>query len=221
MAIDVARLGGGCNLQVPLQGGSSVTQTVAVGNIYVAFTAFNYNQMGTLISSQILFSRSADCGNHLEYAQLRSAQATIASTKVRPSQSIPRRVFVYVAWRRFGSPNRADAIVAVASISAGQWFTPAIPVITLPKFDPVHPATGPNGPFSFFDQGTTSGSMRMDAFPSLAVGRQWQIGYSRTDLPSMGAARRWPKGRGADRLGKLAGLRFAGCLHFRSTMEQY
>jgi len=168
MAIDVARLGGGCNLQVPLQGGSSVTQTVAVGNIYVAFTAFNYNQMGTLISSQILFSRSADCGTTWSTPTTLSASdnslnqgATIAID--------PQTGFVYVAWRRFGSPNRADAIVAVASISAGQWFTPAIPVITLPKFDPVHPATGPNGPFSFFDQGTTSGSMRMDAFPSLAV----------------------------------------------------
>jgi len=168
MAIDVARLGGGCSLQVPLPGGSSVTQTVAVGNIYVAFTAFNYNQMGTLISSQILFSRSADCGTTWSTPTTLSASdnslnqgATIAID--------PQTGFVYVAWRRFASPNRADAIVAAASISGGQWFTPALPVITLPKFDPVHPATGPNGPFSFFDQGTTGGSMRMDAFPSLAV----------------------------------------------------
>src|SRR4029077_19556325 len=168
MAIDVLRGGGGCTFPVPLPGGSSVTQSVAVGNVYVAFTAFNYNQMGTLISSQILFSRSADCGAHWSTPVALSASdnslnqgATIAID--------PQTGFVYVAWRRFASPNHSDAIVAAASISGGQWFTPAVPVIVLPKFDPTHPPIGPNGPFSFFDQDTTGTRMRMEAFPSLAA----------------------------------------------------
>jgi hypothetical protein len=173
MAIDVSRHGSGCTLPVPLPGGGSVNQSVAVGNIYIAFTAFNYNQMGTLTSSQILLSRSADCGaTWSRPITLSAADDDDGSNILNQGATIaidPQTGFVYVAWRRFATPHHPDAIVAAASISGGQWFTPAVPVITLPKFDPSNPPIRAGGPFSFFDQGTTGSSMRMDAFPSLAV----------------------------------------------------
>jgi len=182
MAIDVARHGGGCNLQVPLPGGSSVTQTVAVGNIYMAFTAFTYNQMGTLLSSQILFSRSVDCGATWSTPVNLTATDDLFDTdqdSLNQGATIaidPQTGFVYVAWRRFATSEHTDAIVAAASINGGQGFTPGVPVITLPKFNPSQPPTGPNGPFSFFDEDTTGTRMRMEAFPSLAVANSGKAG---------------------------------------------
>jgi len=148
-----------------------VAQSVAVGNIYIAFTAFNYSQVGVLLSSQILFSRSSDCGvTWSTPIALTASDDDNSSLNQGPTIAIdPRTGFVYVAWRRFATPNHSDAIVAAASISGGQWFTPAVPVITLPAFDPKHPPTGPNGPFSFFDQVTSGTAMRTNAYPSLAV----------------------------------------------------
>jgi len=172
MAIDIVRGGGGCTLQVPQPPPNGVvTQSVAVGNIYVAFTAFNYSQVGVLLSSQILFSRSSDCGTTWSTPIILTANDDDNdSLNQGPTIAIdPRTGFVYVAWRRFATANHRDAIVAVASISGGHWFTPAVPVITLPRFDPNHPLTGSNGPFSFFDQGTSGTSMRTNAYPSLAV----------------------------------------------------
>jgi hypothetical protein len=179
MAIDIERLGGrGCTLPVPQPPPKgAVAQSLAVGNIYVAFTAFN----STATTSQILFSRSSDCGT--TWSKPIDLTATDDffdrdhdSLNQGPTIAIdPETGFVYVAWRRFATREHRDAIVAAASINGGQWFTPGIPVITLPPFDPSHPPTGPNGPFSFFDQGTSTTLFRTNAFPSLAVadsGRQ-------------------------------------------------
>jgi alpha-tubulin suppressor-like RCC1 family protein len=172
MAIDVARFGApGCTLHVPGPDGVTVTQSVAAGNIYVAFTAFN----STATSSQILFSRSTDCGATWSKPINLTATDDLFdrdqdSLNQGPTIAIdPQTGFVYVAWRRFATREHGNAIVAAASINGGQWFTPGIPVITLPPFDPNHPPTGPNGPFSFFDQGTSTTLFRTSAFPSLAV----------------------------------------------------
>jgi uncharacterized protein YjbI with pentapeptide repeats len=178
MAIDVSRHGASCTLPVPQPDapGGSVTQSLAVGNIYVAFTAFNYNQVGTLLSSQILFSRSVDCGATWSKPVNLTARDDLFDTdqdsiNQGPTIAIdPETGFVYVAWRRFRTGEHSDAIVATASFNGGQSFLPGIPVITLPPFSSKNP-TGP----SFFDQGTnyqgtTGTSMRIDAFPTLAVG---------------------------------------------------
>jgi len=172
MAIDIERGGAGCTLQVPQPPPNGVvTQSVGVGNIYIAFTAFNYSQAGVLLSSQILFSRSSDCGATWSTPiTLTANDDDDNSLNQGPTIAIdPRTGFVYVAWRRFATQFHRDAIVAAASISGGRWFTPAVPVITLAAFDPNHPPTGPNGPFSFFDQVTSGTAMRTNAYPSLAV----------------------------------------------------
>jgi alpha-tubulin suppressor-like RCC1 family protein/uncharacterized protein YjbI with pentapeptide repeats len=181
MAIDIARGPTNCNIHVPQPDapGGSVAQSLAVGNIYVAFTAFNYNNVGVLLSSQILFSRSVDCGVHWSTPIDLTATDDLSdkdhdSINQGPTIAIdPETGFVYVAWRRFRTLEHSDAIVGTASISGGQSFLPGIPIITLPPYN----AAKPTGP-SFFDQGTDyqningqaiGSSMRINAFPTLAV----------------------------------------------------
>ena len=169
LAVDVPRPGAPtCRLQVAQPGGT-VPQTFAAGNVYIVYTKFFLNSAGTPIYSQILFSRSTDCGSTW------SAPAPILALDEwkHPNASLhqgaivqvdPQAGFVYVAWRRFKTAAFPDSILIAASIDRKS-VLPGIPVVTLPPYSAGSPYP------SFFDnlQATTATAMRTNAFPALAV----------------------------------------------------
>ncbi len=173
IAVDVPRFGAGtCTLQVsqPGQPGGTVTQSFAAGNVYLAYTKITTDQFGNVTSSQILFSRSLDCGATWSPPIPLTASDELDdpnNNSINQGAAIqvdPQVGFVYVAWRRFRTAYHPDSIMGTASIDGGRTFFPSIPIVTLPPFDPNNP-TAP----SFFDQGTTFTSFRTNAFPALAV----------------------------------------------------
>src|SRR5215468_3245719 len=138
LAVDVPRPGAPtCNLQVGQPGGA-VQQTFKAGNVYIVYTKFFLNSAGTPIYSQILFSRSTDCGSTW------SAPAPIVALDEwkRPNSSLhqgaivqvdPQAGFVYVAWRRFKTTSFPDSLLIAASIDR-KTVLPGIPVVTLPAY---------------------------------------------------------------------------------------
>ena len=194
-----------CALNVPQpdQPGGSVTQTFAAGHVYLAYSSIVKDPVtGVVTSSQLLFTRSLDCGatwsspialganDEGEDRSKRSFNqgATIQIDPERSSpiarggndegedqskrsinqgatiQIDPETGWVYIAWRRFRTAYHPDSIMGTLSFDGGRTFLPAIPIVTLPPYNP----QSPNSP-SFFDQATTRGSFRTNAFPALAV----------------------------------------------------
>src|SRR6267142_5022269 len=183
IAVDVPRAGAAtCNLQVAQADAArpAVTQTFAAGNVYLAYTKFTLDPVtGVPASSQLLFTRSRDCGA--------TWSAPIALNAIdereRPSTSLsqgatiqvdPQAGFVYVAWRRFKGPRHPDSIVGAVSIDRGRTFTPGIPLWSLPAYDPANPLAP-----SFFDnmRATTQTAFRTNAFPTLAVDDSGFLGW--------------------------------------------
>ena len=169
VAVDVPRGSDTCTIQVP-EDGTTVLQTVPAGNVYLAYTSVS-NPLPGVFLSQIYLTRSTDCGATWSSPHLISqfyAKSQGATIQIDPETGI-----IFVAWRVLATGNQPDAIVVAASLD-GQIFTPGIPVVALPPFNPLNP-TGP----SFFDQATTGASFRTIAFPALAVGDSgspWIIG---------------------------------------------
>lgn len=170
MAVDMPRPGAGtCTFVVPQPGGG-VAQSFAAGNVYLVYTKFRSDASGTLTGSQLFFTRSTDCGQHFSapIPLVAIDQLVIPSPSVHQGAVVqvdPQAGFVYVAWRRFRDPQKPDSLFIAASIDRGRFFTPGFPVVSYPApADPLHPRVP-----SFFDQGTTAGSFRTNAFPTLAV----------------------------------------------------
>ncbi len=170
IAVDVPRAGAAtCNLVVAQPGGV-VRQPFAAGNVYVVYTKFFNDAAGKPLYSQLMFSRSVDCGSSWskpvavmaldEWKSPRSSLHQGATVQVDPQAG-----FVYLAWRRFKSALFPDSILIAASIDRGRTMLPGIPVVTLPPFSAASAVP------SFFDnqQATTTTAMRTNAFPTLAV----------------------------------------------------
>ncbi len=156
IAVDVPRGTATCTIQVP-QGGTTLAQTVPAGNVYIVWSRFTGST-----STKIMFSRSQDCGASWSNAVKLSETNSInqgTTMAIDPSTGA-----IFVAWRRFVASNQPDAIVSVKSTDLGHTFTKSLDVVDLPVFN----AGTPNAP-SFFDQGTTPGSFRTSAYPTLGV----------------------------------------------------
>jgi len=156
IAVDVPRGTATCTIQVP-QGGTTLAQTVPAGNVYIVWSRFTGST-----STKIMFSRSQDCGASWSNAVKLSETNSInqgTTMAIDPSSGA-----IFVAWRRFVASNQPDAIVSVKSTDLGHTFTKSLDVVDLPVFN----AGTPNAP-SFFDQGTTPGSFRTSAYPTLGV----------------------------------------------------
>ena len=175
VAVDVPRAGSAtCNIPV------SPTQSFAGGSVYIAYAKFTGST-----STKIMFASSQDCGatwsNPIKLSESNSInQGTIVAVA-------PGTGNVYVAWRRFATSSQPDAIMMAVSTNFGKTFSKATVAVSLPTFN----ATNPGGP-SFFDQGTTTGSFRTNAFPGMAIdasGRIYLAWSQRGIAPNLTSAR--------------------------------
>ncbi|MEW5981887.1 MAG: right-handed parallel beta-helix repeat-containing protein [Acidobacteriota bacterium] len=121
MAVDIPR-GGAKACSIPAAGPSGSVQSVLAGNAYVAFSSITEDQQG--LKSEILLSRSSDCGRTW----------TVPTRISRPADRInqgstiaidPRNGTVYAAWRRFSvsAADAGDGFVVVQSSDGGRKFS--------------------------------------------------------------------------------------------------
>ncbi|MEO8432974.1 MAG: kelch repeat-containing protein [Acidobacteriota bacterium] len=160
MAVDAPRGAGTCSLSVP-QGTGFVSQTVPAGNVYLAYSAITGTGPG--LQGTIFFTRSTDCGASWSVPLALSTPAQAVSQGAAMAVD-PVSGNVYVAWRQFASGVQSNAINVVKISAGGTSVGPVTSVLALPSFDFGNPAAA-----TFFDQGTTGGSFRTNAYPSLAV----------------------------------------------------
>ncbi len=120
LAVDVPRGPATCQIVTPGANGTTITETVPAGPVYVAYTEFSGS--GDTQRARIMFSRSTDCGAHWS----RPVQISRQQDQVNQGASIaidPRSGDVFVAWRRFAaSDGDTDAIMVARSTSAGRDF---------------------------------------------------------------------------------------------------
>jgi hypothetical protein len=148
IAVDIPRAGAGtCQVSVPQKNGNPLVQTFPAGNIYIAYTTFIDESKPP---SQIMFSRSVDCGATWSktFAVTENSLNQGATMAVDPNTGA-----VYMAWRRFKSPGLTDAMVFTKSTDGGRTFSAPQEVATITPFD----------------QGTTLFSFRTNAYPTIAV----------------------------------------------------
>src|SRR5262249_26914775 len=151
---------GTCTVNVPGFG----VQTIPLSYLYVVYTIFVGNT-DQVIRTKIYFTRSTDCGNTWSNAIKLSEGIPInqgAQIGVDPMSGA-----IYVVWRQFARSHQPNASNLVKSTDFGQTFTKAQPVSTLA---PLAVSPSPSIEQSFFDQGSTGGSIRTNAFPAIAVG---------------------------------------------------
>jgi hypothetical protein len=178
IAVDAPRGTATCTIQVP-QGGTTVTQTVPAGIVYIVWSRFTGST-----STKIMFSASQNCG-----ASWSNPVKLSESNSINQGTTLaidPNTGALYVAWRRFVTSSQPDAIVTVKSTDFGKTFTKSLDVVGLPVFN----ANTPNAP-SFFDQGTTPSSFRTSAFPTLGVDPRGTVylAWSQRGLATGGDAR--------------------------------
>jgi Putative Ig domain len=148
IAVDIPRSGAAtCTTSVPQKNGSPLVQKFPAGNAYVAYTTFTDE---TKPPSQIVFSRTTDCGATW------SKPFVVADGALNQGVSLavdPITGAVYMAWRRFKSPGFTDAVLFAQSKDFGVTFSSPQEVAVI----------------SPFDQGTTGFSFRTNAYPTMAV----------------------------------------------------
>ncbi len=185
LAVDVPRTSATCQIVTPGPNGTTITETVPAGPVYVAYTEFSGS--GDTTSSRILFTSSADCGAHWSTP----VQLSPATDLLNQGASIaidPLSGDVYVAWRRFATADGdSDAIMVARSANLGHSFNPPACVR---KFQPgparardaiaEHRAGGlvkevdqVNG----FDQGTSAEalSFRTNSYPTMTFDDQGRL----------------------------------------------
>lgn len=148
LAVDIPRAGAGtCTVTVPRKNGSPLVQKFPAGNAYIAYTTFTDESKPP---SQIVFSRTTDCGDTW------SKPYVVADGALNQGVSLavdPVTGTVYMAWRRFQSAGISDAIMFAQSNDGGLSFSIPTQVAAV----------------SPFDQGTTGFSFRTNAYPAMAV----------------------------------------------------
>lgn len=165
IATDVPRGAATCNVPFTKPDGTQGTQTIPAGQVYLAYTSFNGNQLDT----KIMFASSQDCGatwsKPVKLSESNSVnQGTIIV--VDPSSANNAAATIYVAWRRFATSSQPDAMMVAKSTDGGNTFSKASPAVTFPA---ACGATAPASTGCAFDQGTTAASFRTSAFPALAA----------------------------------------------------
>jgi hypothetical protein len=175
VAVDIPRSHATCTINAN-EDGTTVTQKVAAGAIYVTYTAFT--TVGTVQNSQILFRRSMDCGvtwskpivlsQNDDLANKPDAEGQGAVIAIDPSVPANQPAKIYVAWRVFaepGDPDDANQIRIARSSDGGLSFDEQEPAVTFPLSCNKVP-TGVGCPF---DQGETGTSFRSNGYPGLTV----------------------------------------------------
>jgi hypothetical protein len=178
IAVDKPRLlDGVCNLTVPQPGNGTgtVKQSVPAGSVYAAWTEATGTSTSTT-STKILFSYSRDCGGSWSKPQVISGTNTInqgASIAIDPATGV-----INVVWRRFASGSQTDAIM-IARSGRGLLFSTPTVVASLPPYSAATLTTGK----SFFDQGTSTDSLRTNAYPTIGIDRRPDAGTEDVDEP--------------------------------------
>ena len=161
LAFDVPRPGDApCTFRTPKDGGGTLTQSVPGGRAYLAYTMFVGGTNN--INTKILVASSTDCGATWGQPVKVNSDSHInqgAALAIDPGTGA-----LTLAWRRFAAGTDPNAIAVSRSTDGGKnWTVPKL-VAQFPSYDPASP-----GAPTLFDQGTTSGSMRTNAYPALAT----------------------------------------------------
>jgi streptogramin lyase len=175
VAVDIPRGRATCTITAN-EDGTTVTQRIPAGAIYVTYTAFT--TVGTVQNSQILFRRSTDCGvtwskpivlsqgDDRPTEQDAEGQGTVIA--IDPSVPADQPARIYVAWRVFaepGDPDDSNKIMIARSSDGGQSFDQQEAAVTFPLSCNKKP-TGVGCPF---DQDETGTSFRSNGYPALTV----------------------------------------------------
>ncbi|MDX2152609.1 MAG: putative Ig domain-containing protein [Bryobacteraceae bacterium] len=131
-------------------------QTIPAYNVYVVFSKFTGS--GNNANSQILFSRSTDCGaTYSNPTKLSESNSLNQGTTMTVN---PKTGEIHVAWRRSANSQEPDAIMVTKSLDEGRTFVgPAAVAVTF--------AAG-----VLFDQPRITGgelAFRAKAFPTIAA----------------------------------------------------
>ena len=157
MAVDVPRTAARCTFNVPVPGGEAVPQNIPAGNVYVAYTAFTGSASAGTEQSQILISRSVDCGATWSAARVLSTGSRLvqnAQVAVSPSTG-----HVYVSWRRFQYSTQDDAIMVVRSTDGGLTYGKPIRIAGIRPFD----------------QESTTTAFRTNGFQTMAIDQTGRV----------------------------------------------
>jgi hypothetical protein len=159
MAVDIPRSGANtCSFTVNEPGVTDasgnpvpVRQSFAAGNVYVAYTEFLAATKDNATPTNLMFTRSADCGaTWYPPVQINKGNITSQGSAIAVN---PLNGNVYVTWRQFASTGVSDAIMVAQSTNAGKTFSAPVQIST----------------FQPFDQGTTGTSFRTNAYPSITT----------------------------------------------------
>jgi len=152
LAVDKPRLlSGTCTIPAnPAKG--IPAQSFKSGNIYLAYTEItNSTNENVTTSSNIVFSRSSDCGVTW------SAPVTVndATSTLNQGASIaidPVTGFIYLAWRRYASGTQTDAIMVARSFRGLAFTKPRVLANIIPS-----------------DQDGSLSAFRAEGFPTVAI----------------------------------------------------
>ena len=210
LAVDVPRGSVTCTINFTNPDGSSGTETVPAGVVFVSYSAFDVpssTQSGDgeddhgsdqddddlRTGSKILFARSTDCGKTFSVPiQLASDAVTNQASDivVDPSSASNSAATIYVVWRRFADANHPGGIVIRKSINGGLTFGTPADVVTFPASC----LTTPTGAGCPIDQGQSpaapfGGSFRSNTYPTMAVDATGRVYVAWSQRQSNGDAR--------------------------------
>ncbi len=152
LAVDKPRLlSGTCT--IPANAAKGIpAQSFKGGTIYLVYTELvNATNEPVTVSSNIVFSRSTDCGvTWSAPIQLNDASSTLnqgASVAVDPITG-----FIYVTWRRYASGTQTDAIMVARSFRGFLFTKPRVLAQIIPT-----------------DQDGSATTFRAEGFPTIAI----------------------------------------------------
>ncbi len=128
-------------------------QDIPAGKVYLTYTSFTGGTNNP--RSKIMFSSSSNCG--ATWSNPAKLSERIALNQGTVLAINPVDGAIYIAWREFANPadsTAAHTILFVRSIDGGKSFTKAAPI---------------DNALRPFDQGTSSGSFRSNAYPTMTV----------------------------------------------------
>ncbi len=210
LAVDVPRGTATCTLNFTNPDGSSGTETVPAGTVFVSYSAFSTSTSSSDDrsgsghdgsdqddddnhgQSKIFFARSTDCGKTfslpVKIADGATNQASVIA--VDPSSAANPAATVYVVWRRFADSFHSGGMAIAKSTNGGQTFSAPVDVVTFPSSCLATP-TGPGCPI---DQGLSvaapfGGSFRSNTYPTMAVDDSGRVYVAWSQRQANGDAR--------------------------------
>ena len=213
LAVDVPRGSATCAVNFTNPDGTTGTETVPAGTVFVSYSAFDTSTTSSGSSgsgkwhdgsdqdddddnernaSKILFARSSDCGKTFSLPVKITDNATNQASMivVDPSSANLPAARLYVVWRRFADTTHVGGMVISKSVDGGKTFGSPVDVITFPSACLATP-TGTGCPI---DQGLSAaapfgGSFRTNTYPAMAVDDSGRIYVAWTQRLANGDAR--------------------------------